>query len=90
MKQLRLFISGIVQGVCFRFFIQEKAEVLGLAGFVRNMADGRVEVLAEGREEDLKIMENFAQQGPPAAKVENVEKSWGTAENKWKGFEIYG
>ena len=56
MKTLKITITGTVQGVFFRTFIKEKADELGLKGFVRNLDDGRVEVVVEGRDENANKM----------------------------------
>ena len=68
-----MFISGRVQGVCFRAYTCEEARRLGLKGMVRNLVDGRVEVLAEGSPEGLKLLEEFCWKGPPSAHVLNVD-----------------
>ncbi len=73
MSRARMFISGRVQGVCFRAYTCEEATRLGLKGMVKNLGDGRVEVLAEGSPEGLKLLEEFCWKGPPYARVLNVE-----------------
>ena len=72
-RRIRMLISGRVQGVCFRAYTCEEAQKLGLKGQVRNLADGRVEVLAEGTENQLMKLESFCRKGPPYAIVRNVE-----------------
>lgn len=72
-RRIRLFISGRVQGVCFRAYTADEGQKLGLKGWVRNLRDGRVEVLAEGPEDRLKALEAFCRKGPPYANVRNVE-----------------
>jgi len=72
MNAKRYFVSGEVQGVGFRFFAVRVAQRLGIAGFVRNLGDGRVEVYAIGdpdQQEDLRVA---LQQGPRAARVASV------------------
>jgi acylphosphatase len=69
----RFVVSGRVQGVGFRYFTQEMARREGLAGLVRNLLDGRVEVLAEGDEAALTRLERAIRQGPSRARVEHVE-----------------
>ncbi len=69
----RFLISGRVQGVGYRFFVQEAAAREGLGGLVRNMEDGRVEVQAEGDQTGLDRFERALHQGPPWARVERVE-----------------
>lgn len=68
----RYFVSGIVQGVGFRYFTQDEAERLGLAGFVRNLRDGRVEVYAIGSAEKLSRLRALLERGPRGAMVQNV------------------
>jgi acylphosphatase len=68
----RYFISGIVQGVGFRYFAQDEAERLQLAGFVRNLRDGRVEVYAIGSQEKLARLRTLLERGPRGAMVQNV------------------
>ena len=71
----RYLVSGRVQGVGFRYFAMRAAEALGVAGFVRNLADGRVEVVAEAAEEVLAEFEDRLRQGPAFAAVEGVDRA---------------
>ena len=74
MKQtIHCFISGRVQGVCFRMETREQAMLHGLTGWVRNLADGRVEVMASGEEAQLKQLHEWLKKGPEHAKVVNLE-----------------
>jgi len=68
----RYFISGIVQGVGFRYFTQDEAERLGLCGFVRNLRDGRVEAYAIGPPERLDRLRSILERGPRGAMVQQV------------------
>src|SRR5262245_52872821 len=68
----RYFVSGIVQGVGFRYFTQDEAERLELTGFVRNLRDGRVEVYAIGSHERLARLRVLLERGPRGAMVQNV------------------
>jgi acylphosphatase len=68
----RYFVSGRVQGVGFRYFTQERAENLRLAGFVRNLRDGRVEAYAIGTDEQLGEFLQALQRGPRGAAVKTV------------------
>lgn len=88
MKSLRLLISGRVQGVCFRAAARRQAGLLGLAGYARNLADGRVEIAAEGEEEALKSFLRWAYRGPSGARVDDLEVAWGPAEKNYTSFEI--
>lgn len=70
----KFFIHGRVQGVGFRAWTVEQAERLGLRGWVRNRADGSVEVLAAGPEEARDRLASACQQGPPAAQVSKIDR----------------
>jgi acylphosphatase len=70
----RYFVSGIVQGVGFRYFTQDEAERLELAGFVRNLRDGRVEVYAIGSNDRLARLRTLLERGPRGAMVQNVRE----------------
>ncbi len=71
----RYFVEGRVQGVGFRFFVERAAMELGLAGYTRNLADGRVEVYAIGPAEKLDDLAARLWQGPRMASVRRVEES---------------
>lgn len=72
-QELHILVSGLVQGVSYRINATDKATQLGLVGWVRNLPDGRVEMLAQGEEEALQALLLWAHQGPPSARVESVE-----------------
>ena len=74
-RRVRLLVSGRgrVQGVFFRDSARREAEALGVSGWARNLADGRVEVVAEGDEPALERMIQWCRGGPPRATVTNVE-----------------
>jgi acylphosphatase len=71
----RFLVSGRVQGVFFRASARAEAERLGLSGYAKNLADGRVEVLACGEEAALAQLEAWLWRGPPAAEVAAVQRS---------------
>ncbi len=75
--RVRVLVSGMVQGVAFRAYTVDEARRLGVAGWVRNLADGRVEVEAEGDRRALEALVAFCRHGPPAARVDDVEAAWG-------------
>ncbi len=70
----RYFVSGIVQGVGFRYFTQNEAERLHLSGFARNLRDGRVEVYAIGSQENLARLRTLLERGPRGAMVQHVDQ----------------
>ena len=69
----RFLVSGRVQGVGFRYFTQDIARREGLTGLVRNLHDGRVEIVAEGEETAVDRLEAALRQGPPRSRVDQVE-----------------
>ena len=71
----RFVVRGRVQGVCFRWFVEREAHMLGVAGWVRNRPDGSVEVLAMGSPDQLLGLHARLRQGPRAARVDDVEES---------------
>jgi acylphosphatase len=68
----RFLISGRVQGVGFRWFVRDVATRTGVAGWVRNLPDGRVEALVEGERESVMRVESALRSGPRGARVEHV------------------
>ncbi len=87
-RSLHCFVSGRVQGVFFRGFVQEEARSLGLAGFTRNLPDGRVEVLAQGPDHALETLRSRLGQGPLLARVDSVEAAWTDHQTPYGDFEI--
>jgi len=71
----RFFVRGRVQGVGFRWFVEREAHILGISGWVRNNHDGSVEVLAMGTSEQLAGLRSRLQEGPRAARVDDIEES---------------
>lgn len=71
----RYLVSGRVQGVGFRWFVEREASTLGLSGWVRNREDGRVEVMATGTREQLAALYRKLHEGPRAARVDEVAVS---------------
>jgi acylphosphatase len=74
--RVSMLISGLVQGVNFRYHTFEEARRLGVSGWVRNLLDGRVEVLAEGERAALESFVAWCRRGPRHARVDGVELSW--------------
>ena len=73
-------ITGRVQGVGFRFYMQRKARELGVAGWVRNRRDGSVEAVVQGAADAVEAMTAWARRGPPSAVVADVNISDGTGD----------
>jgi len=88
MKSFRLIVSGRVQGVAFRYYTRRQAKQLGLRGYVRNLPDGKVEIVAEGEAEAVDAMSAWARKGPPMARVSGVEVMEGDIGGGYVGFEV--
>lgn len=73
MPAIHGWVSGKVQGVYYRASTAKKANALGLKGWVRNLADGRVEFFAQGQEEALSVLEAWCKRGPVLAKVRSLD-----------------
>ena len=71
----RFIVRGRVQGVGFRWFVEREAHLLGIAGWVRNNSDSTVEILAMGSSVQLAGLRSKLQQGPRAARVDDVQES---------------
>ena len=86
MEQIHLIIHGKVQEVWYRASTEKKAQELGVTGWVKNLPDGTVEVLAQGERAQLEALKDWCYEGPPAAKVEKIDQKWGEPEEKFKEF----
>ena len=86
----RYTVTGRVQGVGFRWFVEHAAVQLGVAGWVRNRGDGSVEVLASGTREQLHKLYAELLKGPRASRVEKVEVEDAAPDTKLKSFRIEG
>ncbi len=85
---MHLRVRGRVQGVGFRYFVVREARRLGLRGYVRNRADGAVEIVAEGEPTALEAFLRAAHTGPPAARVEGVEAEWSAPSGRFQDFAV--
>jgi len=80
-------VEGRVQGVGYRMFVRERAEALGLSGWVRNLPSGDVDLEVEGPRATLERLLRELQKGPPASRVQQVHAEWAPARGI-HGFEI--
>lgn len=89
-KEVRVYmlVSGLVQGVFFRDGIQRKALELGLTGWVKNLTDGKVEIIAEGEKERVEELVEWTEEGPVTAKVDNLEVGWQEYTGEFDSFKI--
>ena len=88
MKQVKLNIQGRVQGVFFREYIKKAGRRLQLFGYVRNLPDGSVEVMAEGPEEDLKKLVGECRKGPLLAHIKNIDIEYGEPKKEYDNFYV--
>ncbi|MGQ9597519.1 MAG: acylphosphatase [Thermoproteota archaeon] len=88
MVRAHVYVSGMVQGVFFRYETRSLAQRLGVKGWVRNLPDGRVEAVFEGEEDLVDKMVEFCKRGPPGALVTDVRVEWEKYEGKFTGFVI--
>lgn len=84
-KSVRLYISGVVQGIFFRVYIKEHAEKNNVKGFIRNLEDGRIEIFLEGEIDDVERMIELAKQGPKHAQIKKVD----IKEERFQDFKTF-
>lgn len=87
-KRAHVFVRGRVQGVSFRYYTTQEADRRGVHGWVRNLADGRVEAVFEGSEDDVEHMVHWCQHGSPAAQVDDVDVEWSDPTEEFSGFHV--
>jgi len=88
MKRIHVVVTGQVQGVGFRYFVLARAEDAGVKGWVRNLADDSVELVAEAEESVLEAFLELVRDGPPTGHVNNLRVSWEKATGEFRGFHI--
>lgn len=88
MKRLHIFYLGYVQGVGFRYTVEEAARRLGLTGWVSNRRDGRVEFVGEGDEKTLLEFIADMKSGPLGPNIADAEMTWSVASGEWQLFTI--
>ena len=90
MKRVHAWISGRVQGVCFRYYTREQAGRLGCVGWVRNLADGRVELVAEGDDCSVDALIEWCGHGPSMAHVEEIVVKEEPVTGEYHRFAVTG
>jgi acylphosphatase len=85
---LHAWVTGRVQGVGFRYFVRQQATALELTGWVRNLHDGRVEVLAEGSRSSLENLLVALRRGPVGSEVTDLKVEWGEANSELMNFNV--
>ena len=88
MQRIHMVVKGRVQGVGFRYFIHDAAAKMDVTGFVRNLPDGSVEIVAEGTAEWLSRLQSAAKQGPSFSHVTDIVLSFPDATGEFSTFEI--
>lgn len=86
--QAHLVVRGRVQGVGFRWFVYQEANNLGLVGYVANLSDGGVEVVAEGDKTAVEALIRLLRRGPAFSEVTEVDIDWLESFQEYKTFEI--
>jgi acylphosphatase len=84
----RYLVTGRVQGVGFRWFVEREAQLIGVGGWVRNCDDGAVEVLASGTHAQLGSLYNRLREGPRAARIDQVEVDEAAPFGEYQTFQI--
>lgn len=87
-QAVKVVVKGRVQGVGFRWFTREKARDLGLAGYVRNLSDGNVEVCAEGGQQEINELISMLRQGPSWSQVTDLEIDDAPVLGKYEDFNV--
>ena len=87
-ERLHIFYSGKVQGVGFRYSTKVLATGFEVTGTVRNLPDGRVELVAEGAREELEAFRGAIRDSELGPFIHNEQVHWGAAKNEYRGFEI--
>lgn len=88
LRRAEILVTGLVQGVYFRYNTKRKADEFKVTGVVRNLVDGGVEVICEGDEKDISRLLDWCNRGPQGAVVERVDVMWRAYHGEFDGFRI--
>jgi acylphosphatase len=88
MESMYVIVRGLVQGVGFRYFVQQNARALGLVGYVKNLVNGDVEVFAQGEKEFLERFHTQLKHGPRSAQVRETRVTWKQIGMKYDEFKV--
>lgn len=86
--RVHIFVQGMVQGVFFRVKTRQKAKVLGVSGWVKNLPDGGVEAIFEGEKEKVEEMIEWIKKGPLFSRVDDVKVDFEEYKGEFENFEI--
>jgi len=87
-RRMQIYYSGKVQGVGFRYTVKTVAAGFDLTGTVRNLLDGRVELIAEGAKDELEAFREAIRESGMGHFIQKEEATWGDAQQEFRGFEI--
>lgn len=87
-RRVHVWVSGRVQGVFFRAATRDQARALGISGWVRNLPDGGVEIVAEGDGRNVEAFLDWCRQGPPRARVDSVAVREESPAGEFESFEV--
>ncbi len=85
---LHAIIKGQVQGVGFRYFVRQQAQIIGSVGWVRNLANGDVELMAEATQSSIEKLLIALREGPPGSQVSDIQIEWGDTTGEFSGFTV--
>jgi acylphosphatase len=88
MKRMHVIAGGVVQGVCFRYYAQRRAEELGVTGWVRNLPDSSVEAVVEGEDANVDRMVHWLRHGPPGAVVDEFNAREQPFKGEFSDFRV--
>ena len=88
MVRASVLVSGMVQGVCFRYYTRAKAAELDVKGWVKNRMDGKLEAVFEGEKEKVEELIRWCNRGPYGAVVDGVDVNWEESKNEFAEFSI--
>lgn len=88
MKNLEIIVLGRVQGVCYRAFVLHRANELNIKGYVKNLMNGNVKVIAIGEDSALKVFINMLKEGPSMARIDDIQKTEIINGEVFSGFSI--
>ncbi len=86
--RIHAIVRGVVQGVGFRYFVLNAARTAGLVGFVKNLRDGSVEILAEGPRDELERFARDISEGPGHGLVRDVQLGWAESTGEFESFDV--
>lgn len=87
-KRVEFIVKGLVQGVGFRYFVYQEALALGLSGYAKNLYDGSVKIVAEGKDDSISLLHQKIKIGPSRSMVSSIEINNTDYTGKYSGFDI--